>query len=171
MNSETAEETSSGDATAAAVEETAATTIDTNSKPSSTTSLTTTTNDEKVKVHFVAVGSAPIMKKTKFLIGSQQRFSSVTTFLRKMLKLDNSGSSLFLYCNSAFAPGPDELVADLRDCFNIRGELVIHYALQVSSLGTHNAVVGGICHVGWDGMSNFVFVILHILGWSNFIYV
>ena len=87
--------------------------------------------EDKVKVHFVAVGSAPIMKKTKFLIGANQRFSSVTTFLRKMLKLSGSGSSLFLYCNSAFAPGPDELVGDLRDCFNIRGELVIHYSFQV----------------------------------------
>jgi ubiquitin-like protein ATG12 len=96
---------------------------------------TTTTNnnsasDEKVKVHFVAVGSAPIMKKTKFLIGADSRFSSVTAFLRKMLKLTGSGSSLFMYCNSAFVPGPDELVGDLRDCFNVRGELVIHYSFQ-----------------------------------------
>jgi len=94
-------------------------------------------NIDKVKVHFVAVGSAPILKKTKFLISSQQRFVSVTAFLRKMLRLDapdssNKGSSLFLYCNSAFLPGPEELVGDLRDCFQIRGELVIHYSFQVS---------------------------------------
>ena len=96
-------------------------------------------SDEKVKVHFVAVGAAPIMKKTKFLIAADQRFSSVIAFLRKMLKMTNNnnnnnnsnGSSLFLYCNSAFVPGPDELVGDLRDCFNVRGELVVHYALQV----------------------------------------
>ena len=97
---------------------------------------TSNSSDEKVKVHFVAVGAAPIMKKTKFLIAADQRFSSVIAFLRKMLKMTNSnsnnnGSSLFLYCNSAFVPGPDELVGDLRDCFNVRGELVIHYALQV----------------------------------------
>ena len=47
------------------------------------------------------------------------------------IKMTNNGSSLFLYCNSAFVPGPDELVGDLRDCFNVRGELVINYALQV----------------------------------------
>ncbi|CAB9505117.1 like protein ATG12 [Seminavis robusta] len=86
--------------------------------------------EEKVKVHFVAVGSAPMMKKTKFQIGADQRFSSVITFLRKILKLSGTGSSLFLYCNSAFAPGPDECVGDLRDCFNVRGELVINYSLQ-----------------------------------------
>lgn len=89
-----------------------------------------TAAEDKVKVHFVAVGSAPIMKKTKFLIGASQRFSSVTAFLRKMLKLAGGGSSLFLYCNSAFVPGPDELVGDLRDCFHVGGELIIHYSLQ-----------------------------------------
>jgi ubiquitin-like protein ATG12 len=83
---------------------------------------------EKVKVHFVPVGSAPIMKKTKFQIGADQRFASVHSFLRKVLKLQ--GDSLFLYLSSAFCPGPDELVRDLNDCFSQRGELVIHYSLQ-----------------------------------------
>lgn len=86
--------------------------------------------ESKVKVHFVAVGSAPILKRAKFQIRADQRFASVTTFLRKTLKLQDSGSALFLYCSSAFVPGPDELVGDLRDCFAVRDELVIHYALQ-----------------------------------------
>lgn len=85
---------------------------------------------DKVKVHFVAVGSAPLMKKTKFQIGADQRFGAVTAFLRKMLKLNGTGSSLFLYCSSAFVPSPDELLAELNDCFSVRGELVIHYSLQ-----------------------------------------
>jgi len=97
---------------------------------------------DKVKVHFVAVGSAPIMKKTKFQIGADQRFAAVTAFLRKILRLQDGsgggggggtgagGSSLFLYINSAFVPGPEEVVGDLRDCFSVRGELVIHYSLQ-----------------------------------------
>mmetsp|Transcript_31414 Transcript_31414/g.90530 ORF Transcript_31414/g.90530 Transcript_31414/m.90530 type:complete len:95 (+) Transcript_31414:177-461(+) len=83
---------------------------------------------EKVKVHFVPVGSAPIMKKNKFQIGADMRFSSVHAFLRKMLKLQ--GDSLFLYLSSAFCPGPEELVGDLNECFSKRGELVIHYSLQ-----------------------------------------
>jgi ubiquitin-like protein ATG12 len=86
--------------------------------------------NNKVKVHFVAVGSAPIMKKTKFQLGADQRFAAVTMFLRKMLKMTGTGSSLFLYCNSAFVPSPDELVGDLNDCFSVRGELVIHYSFQ-----------------------------------------
>jgi ubiquitin-like protein ATG12 len=89
----------------------------------------TTTTNNKVKVHFVAVGSAPIMKKTKFQIAADQRFSSVTAFLYKMLKLPSS-SALFLYCSHAFVPGPESLLADLTDCFSVRDELIIHYSLQ-----------------------------------------
>ena len=84
---------------------------------------------DKVKVHFVAVGSAPIMKRTKFQIGADQRFAAVVAFLRKMLKLQDS-SALFLYIQSAFVPSPEENVGDLRDIFSVRDELVIHYSLQ-----------------------------------------
>ena len=87
--------------------------------------------NEKVKVHFQAVGSAPILKRSKFQISADQRFASVHTFLRKMLKMqDHPQSNLFLYCQSAFVPGPDSLVGELRDCFAVRDELVIHYSLQ-----------------------------------------
>lgn len=85
---------------------------------------------EKVKVHFVAVGSAPIMKKAKFQIRADQRFATVVVFLRKVLKLQGSGSALFLYCQSSFCPGPDELIGDLKESFSVRDELVIHYSLQ-----------------------------------------
>ena len=83
----------------------------------------------KVKVHFVAVGSAPLMKKTKFQISSAQRFGAVQAFLRKALQLDKS-ASLFLYINSAFVPSPEELVGELKECFAVRGELMVHYSLQ-----------------------------------------
>lgn len=84
---------------------------------------------EKIKVHFVSVGAAPIMKKTKFQISSDQRFASVHMFLRKVLKL-KPGESLFLYLHAAFCPGPDESLRDLNETFSKRGELVIHYSLQ-----------------------------------------
>jgi len=93
----------------------------TEKKPQATT--------EKIKVHFVSVGAAPIMKKTKFQIKAEQRFASVHMFLRKVLKLQ-PGESLFLYLHAAFCPGPDELLGDLNDTFSKRGELVIHYSLQ-----------------------------------------
>jgi ubiquitin-like protein ATG12 len=84
---------------------------------------------DKIKIHFVAVGSAPLLKKSKFAIAADQRFASVVAFLRKMITAESS-SSLFLYCNSAFCPSPDELLQDLNDCFSVRGELVIHYSFQ-----------------------------------------
>lgn len=83
---------------------------------------------DKVKVHFVAVGSAPILKRTKFQIGANQKFASVVSFLRKMLKAEKT--QMFLYLQSAFVPSPDENVGDLRDAFSVRGELVIHYSIQ-----------------------------------------
>ena len=83
------------------------------------------TND-KIKVHLVAVGSAPIFKKTKFQIGADQRFASVIQFVQKMLKVN----TVFLYCNSAFVPAPDQRVGDLAACLAVRDELVVHYSLQ-----------------------------------------
>lgn len=99
-----------------------------------------TTKSEKIKVHLVAVGSAPILKKSKFLMNADDRFAVAIAFLRKVLKLSSSSttsnnlgmkaSSLFLYVNAAFVPSPDERIGDLFDCFGSRGELVVHYSLQ-----------------------------------------
>lgn len=87
--------------------------------------------DDKVKVHFQAVGSAPILKRSKFQISANQRFVAVHAFLRKILQLNEQPqSNLFLYCQSAFVPGPDTLVGDLRDSFSVRGELIVHYSLM-----------------------------------------
>lgn len=98
----------------------------------------TTTMSEKIKVHLVAVGSAPILKKSKFLMNADDRFGVAITFLRKILKLSNgnntgggvAASSLFLYVNAAFVPSPEERIGDLFNCFGCRGELVVHYSLQ-----------------------------------------
>lgn len=85
--------------------------------------------EDKVKVHFVAVGSAPILKKAKFQISADKRFSAVYSFLRKILKLPDS-TGLFLYCQSAFCPSPDQFVGDLKEAFAVRDELIVHYSLQ-----------------------------------------
>jgi ubiquitin-like protein ATG12 len=120
-----------------------------------TTRTTATTAAEsavvsKVKIHFVAVGSAPILKRNKFQINADQRFASVHLFLRKLLKLSSpvpmdenheslsantatsqlSSNNLFLYCHSAFVPSPDHLIGELRESFAVRDELVVHYSLQ-----------------------------------------
>lgn len=85
----------------------------------------------KVKVHFVAAGSAPILKKSKFLMSADDRFAVAATFLRKRIGLEGKGSSVLLYVNAAFVPSPEERVGDLYACFSSeRGELVVHYSLQ-----------------------------------------
>jgi ubiquitin-like protein ATG12 len=106
------------------------------------TSHNTTKSEKKIRVHLVAVGMAPILKQSKFLMNADDRFAVAIAFLRKVLKLSSSSttsnittsgikaSSLFLYVNAAFVPSPDERIGDLFDCFGSRGELVIHYSLQ-----------------------------------------
>lgn len=106
--------------------------MSTSEAPSATAPPPTTSKSpapSKVKVHFLAVGSAPILKKSKFQVARDQRFASIHSFLRRVLNLQE-GDSLFLYLHAAFCPGPEELVGDLDDCFSKRGELVVHYSLQ-----------------------------------------
>eukprot|EP00897_Mesotaenium_endlicherianum_P007769 jgi/Mesen1/701/ME000109S_10920 len=86
--------------------------------------LHATALDRKVVVLFRATGDAPILRQAKFKIGAAERFSKVIEFLRKQLHRD----TLFLYINSAFSPNPDEVVADLFDCFAMDGKLVVNYA-------------------------------------------
>ena len=84
---------------------------------------------KKQKVHCIAVGNAPLMKKSKFLISSNESFGIFQKRLEKMLKLP-TGSSLFMYIHQSFVPSPDDLVGDLGDLFGVNSELKIHYSLQ-----------------------------------------
>ena len=90
---------------------------------------TITNTNPKVKIHFIAVGSAPLMKKSKFQIPGKEPFGSLQLKMRKMLQLTDS-SQLFLYLHQSFVPSPEDLVGDLGDLFCVRGELKIHYSLQ-----------------------------------------
>ncbi len=87
---------------------------------------------QKLKVHFVAVGSAPIMKRSKFLISPKESFARLQEKLSKMLQLNDKASSnhLFLYLHQSFVPSPEDLIGDLHDLFNVRDELILHYSLQ-----------------------------------------
>ncbi|KAH8097281.1 hypothetical protein JL720_168 [Aureococcus anophagefferens] len=97
----------------------------------------------KIKLHFKAVGNAPIMRKMKFHISGDEPFRSVHRFLRdrrgagaapaaddrraRRLQL-SSDRQLFLYCDSAFTPSPVEPLDHLFRCFGAGGELVVNYA-------------------------------------------
>jgi len=99
------------------------------SSSSKSTNNSTTTPNQKVKIHFCAVGSAPLMKKSKFLLSRKEPFRILQEKMRRMLQLPPS-SALFLYINSCFVPSPMDYIGDLNDLFSVRGELQIHYSLQ-----------------------------------------
>ena len=84
--------------------------------------------DGKVVVHFRHTGGAPILKQQKFKVPADARFSTVTALLRSHLRLKDE-DPLFLYCNSAFAPPPDELVSDVASCFHVDGVLMLNYCI------------------------------------------
>lgn len=79
----------------------------------------------QVVVMFKSTGDAPILKQSKFKIGSGEKFAKVVNFLRKQLNKD----SVFVYLNSAFTPDMDETVLTLVEGFGLDGKLVVNYAL------------------------------------------
>ena len=95
-------------------------------------------NKEKYKILLVAVGSAPMLKKSKFLLSGKEPFRTLQSRLKKMLKVRSSNgessSDLFLYVNQSFIPSPDDLIGDLGDLFSVGEELQIHYSLQEAFL-------------------------------------
>lgn len=84
-----------------------------------------------VKVQFKAVGSAPILKKTKFKVSASEPFAMVVNFLRRQLQLADS-EPLCCYLVSAFAPSPTQNLGELCDTFGVEGEVVVHYSLTPS---------------------------------------
>ena len=94
--------------------------------------LSRASNDapEKVTIHFNAVGNAPTLKKRKYMIRSDLSFSRILSFLRKNLLDLKAGDPLFIYCNSAFCPSPDQKVGELFLLFSRAGELQLNYHLQ-----------------------------------------
>ncbi|TDH69169.1 hypothetical protein CCR75_005875 [Bremia lactucae] len=86
------------------------------------------TGPEKVTLQFVAVGNAPLMKRTKFTVSGHDQLRVVYQFLRKQLRLRDS-DSLFVYCNSSFAPSPAQRLSSLFESFQAGDVLVLNYSL------------------------------------------
>lgn len=88
---------------------------------------------QRVKIHFIPVGSAPQMKKRRFQLSGKEQFGTLQAKLHRMLQL--TSSQLFLYINESFVPSPDDLIGDLDELFSSRGakgelELKVNYSLQ-----------------------------------------
>jgi ubiquitin-like protein ATG12 len=95
-----------------------------------------------VVVFFRPVGSAPLLKQTKFKISSASPFQSIQDFLQRHLwptstssdpKSDNQDQQqqqpLYLYINSSFSPAADEIVGNLYACFSVDNTLIVNYSL------------------------------------------
>ena len=85
----------------------------------------------QLKLQFMAVGGAPILKKNKFQVRDSMTVAEVLLFLRRTLKV-REGDPLFLYVNSSFAPGLDQGLKCLHESFQVNGELVFQYAITSS---------------------------------------
>ena len=83
----------------------------------------------KVLLHLRPVGDALALRKTKYKLDGSKSMIEVDKFLRKTL-LMNVDQGLFLFCGSGFSPTLDQNLQDLFDCFQVGGELVIHYGIQ-----------------------------------------
>ncbi|THH30962.1 hypothetical protein EUX98_g3213 [Antrodiella citrinella] len=81
----------------------------------------------KVIVRFKAVGNAPIMKTNLYQINASNRFQAVIQFVRRQLQW-KAGDPLFTYINLAFAPAPDDTVANLYKSFATDGHLIVNYS-------------------------------------------
>lgn len=86
------------------------------------------TSDNKVIIQFKNTGDAPILMTTKFRLPAYAKLSAAAQHLRRLLDLTDS-EALFLYCQCAFAPSPDELLCDVAECFaDKKGVLLMNYA-------------------------------------------
>ncbi|KAF2858645.1 APG12-domain-containing protein [Piedraia hortae CBS 480.64] len=80
---------------------------------------------EKVTIKLIPLGNARTLATSKFRCGRGQKFEAVVNFVRRRLDVQ----AVHCYVNSAFAPAMDEGVGGLWRCFNIEGELRVHYSI------------------------------------------
>ncbi|KAF9741340.1 hypothetical protein PMIN06_001999 [Paraphaeosphaeria minitans] len=86
---------------------------------------------QKVRIHLVAIGSAPRMPTMVFMMTASNRFEVVVRQIRNKLKL-KPHESVFCYLGNVFSPGLDESVENLWRCFKQgqKEELYVGYALS-----------------------------------------
>lgn len=81
----------------------------------------------KIEVLFKSTGNTPIMKKAKWAVKANFTVSEIISFIRSYLKI-NESQSIFIYVNQSFAPGLDQTVQNLYDCYESDKKLVLYYA-------------------------------------------
>lgn len=99
------------------------------SQPSAPSTTPAVTNTGKVKVQLMAVGRAPRLAQSKFIVQAKDSFRALLPVLRRLLQL-REDQALFLFVNSAFAPAPEDKFGDLFNCFGKTGTLIVNYSLD-----------------------------------------
>lgn len=75
-------------------------------------------------------GNAPMIQSNKISIPGSKRLMSVQNLIKNTLKNHLSDQdSIFLYCNSNFAPSLNTYISDLSNNFSINNELTIFYSI------------------------------------------
>ena len=83
----------------------------------------------KIKVQLMAVGRAPRLAQSKFIVQAKDSFRALFPVLRRLLQLRDD-QALFVFVNSAFAPAPEDKFGDLFHCFGKTGTLIVNYSLD-----------------------------------------
>jgi ubiquitin-like protein ATG12 len=82
-----------------------------------------------VEILLKAAGSAPILKKKRFMLERSKNINYIINWLKNHMKLD-AKEQLFLYVNQEFAPSPDCEIGTIFDCFKVGNYVVIYYCLN-----------------------------------------
>ena len=98
-------------------------------QPPPSSPAATAPNTGKVKVQLMAVGRAPRLAQSKFIVQAKDSFRALFPVLRRLLQL-REDQALFVFVNSAFAPAPEEKFGDLFQCFGKTGTLIVNYSLD-----------------------------------------
>ncbi len=81
-------------------------------------SVSSSSSTASVRIQFRSIGNAPVLRKTKFKVGGNERIYTISKFLKSQLNLSEN-DSLWLYVPSTFAPAPDDTLGDLNQAFGI----------------------------------------------------
>jgi len=87
--------------------------------------------EQKVRMHFCAVGSARPMRETKYQLAASTKFAFVQNNLRKRLQLKPT-DALFLFINSSFVPNSNDTLGNLFENFKTGNELIINYCEEIA---------------------------------------
>ena len=93
--------------------------------------ITSNASSDQIVFYLRPAGSAPILRRKKWVVPRSKTFASLSAFLIKHMQLNpEEQKHIFLYVNQAFAPSLDTTIGAVHDCFHTEGNLVLNYSLM-----------------------------------------